>query len=107
MLKCMQSIQTFEERTVVIPSGAPPALACLVARGRIAVHEGANTEGAPLFHVGVDEFVGVRDMLHRIATPRTAVAEPGTTIVFFGADALRGLAERSPEQAVAVLERLG
>ncbi len=107
MLKCMQSIQTFEERTVVIPSGAPPPVACLVARGRISLHEGASAEGPPLGHVGVDEFVGVRDLLHRIATPRTAVAEPGTTVVFFGAEALRSLAERSPEQAVAVLERLG
>lgn len=107
MLSCIQSIQTFDERTIVIPAGAPPDAACLVARGRISLHEGADTATAPVAETGVDEFVGVRDLLHHIASPRTAVAEPGTTVVFFGADALRSLAERSPEQAVLVLERLG
>lgn len=107
MLKCMQSIQTFEERTIVIPSGAPPSAACLVARGKISLHDGANIDGPRVAEIGVDEFVGVGDILHRIATPRTAVAEPGSTIVFFDESALRELADRSPEQAVLVLERLG
>lgn len=107
MLKCLESIQTFEERAVVIFSGSPPAAACLVARGKISLYDGDDTTGAPAAEVGVDEFVGVRDILHHMAAPRTAVAEPGSTIVFLHADALKSLAERSPEQAVLVLERLG
>ncbi|MFO0590132.1 MAG: cyclic nucleotide-binding domain-containing protein [Polyangiaceae bacterium] len=107
MLKCMQGIQTFEERTVVILAGAVPEAACLVARGKITIHEGAGMDDAPVAEVGADEFVGVRDILHQIATPRTAVAEAGSTIVFLGAEELRSLAERNPEQAAVVLERLG
>jgi len=107
MLRCIQSIQTFEERAVVIPAGAPPSAACLVARGRISIHDGAGADGPKVAEIGVDEFVGVGDILHQIATPRTAVAEPGSTVVFFGAPALQALAARSREQAVLVLERLG
>jgi CRP-like cAMP-binding protein len=107
MLKCIQSIQSFDARTVVIPAGAPPAAPCLVARGRVSLHDGADIEGAPFAVAGVDEFVGVRDALHLIPTPRTAVAEPGSTLVFLDAGELRALAERSPDQAVVVLERLG
>jgi CRP-like cAMP-binding protein len=107
MLTCIQSIQTFDERTIVLAAGAVPAAPCLVARGRVSVHEGSNTDAPPVALLGVDQFVGVRDALHRIATPRTAVAEAGSTVVFFDADELRSLADRSPEQIVAVLERLG
>lgn len=107
MLRCIQSIQTFEERAVVIPAGAPPSAACLVARGRISIHDGAGADGPKVAEIGVDEFVGVGDILHQITTPRTAVAEPGSTVVFFGAPALQALAARSREQAVLVLERLG
>ena len=107
MLRCIQSIQTFDQRTVVIPAGAPPKAACLVVRGRISLHDGASDSGPESGQIGPDEFVGVSDILHRIAPPRTAVAEPGSTIVFFRDDALRALAERSREQAVLVLERLG
>lgn len=107
MLKCVQSIQSFPVRAVVIPAGAPPQTPCLVARGSVSLHEGSDIHGAPVAVASADEFLGVRDALHRIAATRTAVAEAGTTLVFFDADALRSLADRSPEQAVLVLERLG
>ena len=107
MLTCIQSVQTFDRRTVVIPAGAPPVAPCLVARGRVSLHDGSNIDAPPVAVLGVDQFVGVRDALHHIATPRTAVAETGSTVVFFDADELRSLANRSPEQIVAVLERLG
>ena len=107
MLTCIQSIQAFDERTIVLPAGAVPAAPCLVARGHVSLHNGSDIDAPPAAVLGVDQFVGVRDALHRIATPRTAVAERGSTVVFFDADELRSLADRSPEQIVAVLERLG
>lgn len=107
MLTCIQSIQTFDERTIILPAGAPPAAPCLVARGRVSLHTGWDIDAPPAAVLGADQFVGVRDALHRIATPRTAVAEEGSTVVFFDADELRSLAHRSSEQIVAVLERLG
>lgn len=107
MLTCIQRIQSFERRTVVIAAGAPPAAPCLVARGRVSLHEGGDVDAPAAAVLGVDQFVGVRDALHRVASPRSAVAERGSTVVFFDADALRALAERSSEQALAVLERLG
>jgi len=54
-----------------------------------------------------DSFYGVRDAIHRIAPSLTAVARAGTTIAFFEGTRLQKLCERSPEQVVAVLERLG
>ena len=107
MLQCVQSIQSFEEPTVVLPAGQPPAVACLVVRGRLALHDGWDLEGHPAATVGADEFFGVRDLLHGVSTPRTAVAQKRTTLVFFDGDKLRALANASPEQAAVVLERLG
>ena len=57
--------------------------------------------------VEADSFYGLRDAIHRIAPSVTAIARPGTTVAFFDAERLQKLCERSPEQVVAVLERLG
>ncbi|HEY6460275.1 MAG TPA: hypothetical protein VIY73_08985, partial [Polyangiaceae bacterium] len=68
------------------------------------VGEGRET---PVSVVEPDGFYGVRDAIHRIAPSLTAIARAGTTVAFFDAERLQQLCERSPEQVVAVLERLG
>ena len=78
-------------------------MALLIARGELALFEGEKAIGT----VGADQFFGVRDSLHQIASSITAVARPQTTVAFFDAAKLRKLTERSPEHVIAVLERLG
>jgi CRP-like cAMP-binding protein len=105
MLSCIQRLESFDQTTLLLAANEIPSVACLVARGSIALFE----EGAsdPLGVVEPDTFYGVRDAIHRIAPSVSAVAQPGTTVAFFDAARLQQLCERSPEQVVAVLERLG
>jgi hypothetical protein len=81
-----------------------PEVACLVARGSIALFNEAKD---PVAIVEADSFYGVRDAIHRIAPSVTAIARPGTTVAFFDGARLQKLCERSAEHVVAVLERLG
>jgi hypothetical protein len=80
-------------------------VACLVARGEIALFEPGKP--VPAATVGPDGFYGVRDAIHQIATGLEAFARPNTTVAFFDAERLRKLCERSPPHVAAVLERLG
>jgi CRP-like cAMP-binding protein len=105
MLSCIQRLETFKEETVLLPANEIPKVACLVARGSIAlVQAGA---ALPIGVIEADSFYGVRDTIHRIAPSVAAVARPGTTVAFFDGTRLQALCERSPEHVVAVLERLG
>jgi CRP-like cAMP-binding protein len=106
MLSCIQRLETFDSETILLPAGEPPAVACLVARGEIALFEDRKPD-VPVSVVEADGFYGVRDAIHQIAAGVTAVARSGTTIAFFDAARLQKLCERSPEHVVAVLERLG
>jgi CRP-like cAMP-binding protein len=106
MLSCIQRLETFDAHTTILKANEVPNVACLVARGSLAIYE----DGKPNTPIGViepDSFYGVRDAIHRIAPSVSAVASPGTTIAFFDAIRLQQLCERSPEQVAAVLERLG
>jgi CRP-like cAMP-binding protein len=105
MLSCIQRLESFEEATILLPADVVPSVACLVARGSIALFEGRSEK--PLSVVEADSFYGVRDAIHRVAPGVTAIAQPHTTVAFFDAARLQRLCERSPEQVVAVLERLG
>lgn len=105
MLACIQRLQTFENETVLLMANQVPDVALLVARGGLDLYEeGKDTK---LASVEADHFYGVRDAIHRIAPSVSAVARSGTTVAFFDAGKLQKLCERSPEQVVAVLERLG
>ncbi|MFO0741564.1 MAG: cyclic nucleotide-binding domain-containing protein [Labilithrix sp.] len=106
MLSCIQRLATFNEDTVILTANEIPDVACLVARGSIGLYEGEAQE-TPSNVIEPDTFYGVRDAIHRIAPPFDAVARAGSTIAFFDAAKLQKLCERSPEQVVAVLERLG
>lgn len=103
MLACIRRISHVDEATPLIEANEPPKVACLVMTGEVALLEGAKVVGT----VGADHFLGVRDAMHAIAPPVTAMARPGATIAFFDADMLRALGEKSPEAVIAVLERLG
>lgn len=106
MLSCIQRLETFDAHTTILKANEVPSVACLVARGSLAIYE----DGKPNTPIGViepDSFYGVRDAIHRIAPSVSAVAGPGTTVAFFDAVRLQQLCERSPEQVAAVLERLG
>jgi CRP-like cAMP-binding protein len=105
MLSCIQRLESFEEETILLPAHVVPSVACLVARGSIGLFEGSG--GQPVGVVEADSFYGVRDAIHRIAPAVTAIARPQTTVAFFDAARLQALCERSSEQVVAVLERLG
>jgi CRP-like cAMP-binding protein len=106
VLSCIQRLESFEEETILLLAGDVPEVACLVARGSLALFEGEGRD-TPVAVVEPDSFYGVRDAIHRIAPSVTAIARPGTTVAFFDAQRLQKLCERSPEQVVAVLERLG
>lgn len=105
MLGCIQRLQTFEEDTILVPAGDIPTVGCLVARGEIALFEGA--QATPAVVVSDDGFAGLRDAIHQIPSPLTILARAGTTVAFFDGTRLRAMVERSPEQVAAVLERLG
>ena len=106
MLSCIQRLETFDSETIILPANEPPSVACLVARGEIALYD-PSKPGAPAATIGADSFYGVRDSLHQIASGFEAVARAGTTVAFFDGDRLRKLCLQSPEHVVAVLERLG
>ena len=105
MIGCIQRIQSFEEDTLILPSGDVPKVACLVARGEITLHQGWELDRA-IATITADRFVGVRDALHQIPSDCSALARKGSTIAFFDAERLRAVAASS-EQVAAVLERLG
>ncbi|MFO0761706.1 MAG: Crp/Fnr family transcriptional regulator [Byssovorax sp.] len=105
LLSCLQRLESFEEDTFLLPAGMIPPVACLVARGSIALF---GTDGdRPVATIPADSFYGVRDAIHQIAPNVSAIATAGTTIAFFDAERLQKLCLRSPEHVVAVLERLG
>ena len=106
VLSCIQRLETFDSDTILLPANEVPHVACLVARGSIALYGSGDAE-APVATITADSFYGVRDAIHQIAPSVTAIAKPGTTVAFFDATRLRKLCERSPEHVVAVLERLG
>ena len=103
MLSCIQKLETFDEETLLLSANEVPKSALLVARGSIGLFE----NGKEIASVPPDGFYGVRDSIHQIAPSVSAVARPGTTVAFFDAARLQKLCERSPENIVAVLERLG
>jgi CRP-like cAMP-binding protein len=105
VLACIQRLETFDADTTLLAANEIPKAAYLVARGSIALFE--EGKDAPLGTIEPDSFYGVRDAIHRIAPSVSAVARAGTTVAFFDAARLQALCERSPEQVVAVLERLG
>ena len=106
MLSCIQRLETFDQTTILLLANEVPTVACLVARGSLALFEDAHPD-EPIAIVDPDSFYGVRDAIHRMAPSVSAIARPGTTVAFFDAARLQELCERSPEQVVAVLERLG
>ncbi len=106
MLSCIQRFETFDSETILLPANEPPSVACLVARGSIALFEDSKPD-KPVGTIEPDAFYGVRDAIHQIAPSVTAIARPGTTVAFFDAARLQKFCERSPEHVVAVLERLG
>lgn len=106
MLSCIQRLETFDEQTLLLPANEIPSVACLVARGSIALVQDGNV-AEPVGIIEADCFYGVRDTIHRIAPSVAAIARPGTTVAFFEGTRLQKLCERSAEHVVAVLERLG
>ena len=53
MLSCIQRLETFDSETIILPANEPPAVACLVARGNIALFESLGyRETARLAHPG-------------------------------------------------------
>ncbi len=104
VLSCIQRLESFDEETILLLADVVPDVACLVARGSIALYNEAKD---PVAVVEPDSFYGVRDAIHRVAPNVTAIARPGTTVAFFDGARLQKLCERSPEQVIAVLERLG
>jgi len=105
MLSCIQRLETFDNETVLLMANEVPDVALLVARGSVRLFEDDKDEPAAV--VEPDHFYGVRDAIHRMAPSVSAITTPGTTVAFFDAKRLQKLCERSPEQVVAVLERLG
>lgn len=105
MLSCIQRVETFDNEAMLLMANIVPDVALLVARGELALCEDGSDNRVAT--VGPDHFYGVRDAIHAIASGLSAIARPGTTVAFFDAARLQRLCERSPEQVVAVLERLG
>jgi CRP-like cAMP-binding protein len=106
VLSCLQRLESFDEETLLLPAHVIPEVACLVARGSVALYADGGGD-TPAAVIEADSFYGVRDAIHQIAPALTAVARADTTVAFFDAERLRQLCHRSPEHVVAVLERLG
>jgi CRP-like cAMP-binding protein len=114
VIECVQRIEAFEEDSLLATKGESPSSAFLVAKGEIALYDVAGWDAAapPTAEklsgtVGADNFFGMRDALHQAPAPLTAIARAGTTVAFFDAERLRAIAALAPEQATALLERLG
>jgi CRP-like cAMP-binding protein len=114
VIECVQRIDAFEEDALLVTQGEAPASAFLVAKGEIALYDVPrwDPQTPPTVDkltgtVGADTFFGMRDALHQAPAPLTAVARAGTTVAFFDAERLRAIAAQAPEQATALLERLG
>lgn len=105
ILSCLQRLETFAEDTLILPAHQVPSVACLVARGSIALFE--DGKEAPITNIEADSFYGVRDAIHQIAPSVSALARAGTTVAFFEGARLQKLCAQSPEHVIAVLERLG
>jgi CRP-like cAMP-binding protein len=105
ILSCLQRLETFEEDTLILPAHQIPSVACLVARGSIALFE--DGKELALTTIEADSFYGVRDAIHQIAPSLSAIAKAGTTVAFFEGARLQKLCAQSPEHVIAVLERLG
>ncbi len=110
LIHAVSAVEEHDDETVVMTAGEVPTAALLVAAGEVVLHRARPPEarGAPLEddRLGADAFVGVRDAIHATPAPRTVVALPGATLVWFDANKLRALAGADPRVA-AVLERVG
>jgi CRP-like cAMP-binding protein len=104
LIHAVSGVEEHDDPTVVLTAGKVPSAALLVAAGEVTLHD----DRAPAQDVvlGADSFVGVRDAIHATPAPRTVVARPGATLVWFDALKLRALANADPRVA-AVLERVG
>jgi CRP-like cAMP-binding protein len=109
ILGCLHSIQLLEEDTLCLKKGELPTHSLLVGKGELALYDETEPDVAkpPSAIVKPDTFFGVRDALHQIALERTAVARRGSVIIFFDAERMRALVERSPGHLGHALERLG
>lgn len=103
LLACIQRIGNMEQDETLITANEPAKCAALIMKGEVVIREGEKE----LAIIPADRFVGVRDAMHEIAPATSAVARAGSTIAYFDAVMLKKLAERSSEQVIAVLERLG
>ena len=69
VLSCIQRLESFEDETILLPADDVPEVACLVARGSLALFEGDGRD-TPVAVIEADSFYGVRDAIHRIAPER-------------------------------------
>jgi CRP-like cAMP-binding protein len=104
LIHAVSAVEEHDDETVVLAAGEVPEAALLVAAGEVAIHD--DRAPAQDVRLGADSFVGVRDAIHATPSPRTVVAQPGATLVWFDALKLRALANADPRVA-AVLERVG
>jgi CRP-like cAMP-binding protein len=105
LLACIRRIEQADDGAVLLAGGEVPERAYLVLRGEIALHDAVS--GNELGRAGADRFVGFRDAIHAIASGVRAVARDGALVAVFDGEPLRALAQKSAEDVVAVLERLG
>src|SRR6185437_7256390 len=75
VLRCLQRLESFTEETLLLPANAVPEVACLVARGSVALYTEGG--GEPVNVIEADSFYGVRDAIHQIALKVTAVERVG------------------------------
>lgn len=107
LIHAVSAVEEHDDETVVLTAGEVPSAALLVAAGEVSLHDDrAPAQAAQDVTLGADSFVGVRDAIHATPAPRSVVALPGATLVWFDARKLRALANADPRVA-AVLERVG
>ena len=107
VLSCIQRLESFEEETLLLPAGVVPDVACLVARGSIDLYEGEGRDAPGRRHRArlvlrrARRHPPHRAERHGHRSPAVRRSPSSTR------ERLQKLCERSPEQVVAVLERLG
>jgi CRP-like cAMP-binding protein len=96
LIGCVAGVVRVDAETALLAVGEIPSAAALVAGGEVVIGDRV---------VAANQFVGVHDALHQVASGVPAVARAGTTLVLLDAQRLRQIALED-DQAAAVLEQL-
>jgi CRP-like cAMP-binding protein len=102
ILACVTGLRRSQANELLNTPGQIPSVVYLIAEGSVEY----AIEGAPNRTFGPDDWIGLRDALHGLATEGTFVSTEECLLVVFDPERLREFAVEAPPDAVSVLQRL-